>query len=99
MKSTLMQTTRSGGFVGFAFAAKKGADKAADTTTNSDSTNSPTSTNSQTPTTTGDPSKTTDNANSGISASNLKTFAKCVSTAAIDHNLNPTKLNGHLQTN
>ncbi len=39
----------SGGFVGFAFAAKKGTDKAADTTTNSDSTNSPTSTDKHRP--------------------------------------------------
>ena len=82
------------GFVGFAFAAKKGIDKTTDTATKSDDSgdsNNPTSSNSQTPST-NNPVTPNDNSNTSPSETQLKSFFSCISGDAIDRNLKLGKI-------
>jgi hypothetical protein len=81
------------GFVGFAFAAKKGIDKTTDATTNSDdnrdsnNNDNPASSNSQTPSTNGPISP-----NTSPSEKQLKNFFSCISGDATDRNLKLGKI-------
>jgi cytoskeletal protein RodZ len=85
------------GFVGFAFAAKKGIDKTTDTATKSDDSgdsnnnDNPTSSNSQTPSN-NNPVTPNDNSNTSPSEKQLKSFFSCISGDAIDRNLKLGKI-------
>ena len=83
------------GFLGLAFAAKKGKDSVTNTMTNSDGGDSPVSLKSQSPNTSDSSGKTDAAATTGggISTKDLKTFSKCVAGAAIDGDLRLSDVN------